>query len=78
MFARLSPCAKTQNVTLTHFLWNKQSQSVLPLLGIFHQIWSFPVSFIFLLNIWGLFDSGQIFEMYVVLPYFPLKNTVVS
>jgi len=26
----------------------------------------------------GFFDSGQILEMYVVLLYFPFKNTVVS
>jgi len=26
----------------------------------------------------GLFDSGQILEMYLVLVYFPFKNTVVS
>jgi len=32
----------------------------------------------FLLKIWGFFDSGQILEMYVVLLYFPFKNTVVS
>ena len=25
----------------------------------------------------GFFDSGQILEMYDVLPYFPFKNTVV-
>jgi len=32
----------------------------------------------FLLKIWGLFDSDQILEMYVVLLYFPFKNTVIS
>ena len=32
----------------------------------------------FLLKIWGLFDAGEILEMYVVLLYFPFKNTTVS
>jgi len=67
-------------VTLTHFFGHKQLQSALPLLGIFNWICGFPVSsgvLGFLLKIWGLFDSGQILEMYVVLLYFPLKNTVV-
>ena len=49
--------------------------------GFFTRIWGFPVSsgvLGFLLKIWGLFDSGQILEMYVALLYFPFKNTVVS
>ena len=32
---------------------------------------------VFIKNL-GFFDSGQILEMYVVLLYFPFKNTVVS
>jgi len=31
-----------------------------------------------LMKIWGLFDFGQILEMYVVLLYFPFKDTGVS
>ena len=46
----------------------------------------FPRSgvFLFYLGFWGycwksgVFNSGQIFEMYAVLLYFPLKNTIIS
>ena len=34
--------------------------------------------FLFLSGVLGFFDSGQILEMYVVLLYFPFKNTVIS
>jgi len=55
---------------------------VLPLLGIFHNIWGFPVSSgvlgFLLKKIWGLFDSGQILEMYVALLYFPFKNNFIG
>jgi len=49
--------------------------------------WFFSLDLFFLCFIWGsevfienlgFFDSGQIFEMYVVILYFPFKNTVVS
>jgi len=43
-------------------------------LGFFCFIWG---SGVFIENL-ELFDSGQILEMYVVLLYFPFKNTVIS
>ena len=42
-------------------------------LGFFCFIWG---SGVFVENL-GCFDSGQILEMYVVLLYFPFKNTAV-
>jgi len=41
-------------------------------LGIFCFMWG---SGILIANL-GFFDSGQIFEMYVVLLYFPFKNWI--
>jgi len=43
-------------------------------LGFFCLIWG---SGVFIENL-GFFDFVQILEMYVILLYFPLKNTVVS
>ena len=82
-FARLSPCAKTQSVTLTHFFVAQTVTSSVATAGDFSLDPGFSCFIVFgvlefLLKIWGLFDSGQILEMYVVLLYFPSKNAVVS
>jgi len=57
------------------------AQPVLPRLFSFHYIWSFSVLsgvLGFLLKIWDFFYSSLNIEMYVVLLYFPFKNTVFS
>jgi len=80
-FARLSPCAKTQFVTLTHFFVAQTVTISVATAGDFSLDLGFSCLtgvLGFLLKIWGLFDSGQILEIYVVLPYFLFKNTVVS
>jgi len=75
MLTRLTPVA-----TLVQWLL-----ALLLLLALFHKIWGFSLLsgvLGFLIKILGLFDSGQILDMYiicsVVLLYFPFKNTVVS
>jgi len=73
-FARVSPCekSKTQSVTLTHFFMAQTVTISVATAG------DFSLDLGFSCFIWGLFDSGQILEMYVVLLHFPFKNTVVS
>jgi len=52
---------------------NTATPVFLPDLGFFCFIWGFGV---FIENLFFLY-SGQMFEMYVVLVYFPFKNTAV-
>jgi len=72
--ARRSPCTKTQSVALTNFFVAQTVTIGVATAGafLFHlEFWDF-------IKNWGLFDPGQILEMYVVLPYFPIRNTVLS
>jgi len=52
-------------------------RSVLSLLVFALDLFFSVLSGVFIENL-GFFDSVQVLEMYVVLHYFPLKNTVVS
>jgi len=80
-FARLSPCTKTQSVTLTLFFVAQTVTTSVTTAGDFSLDLGFSCfiwgSAVFIEN-QGRFDSGQILEMHVVILYFPFKDTVVS
>jgi len=53
------------------------NRPVLPVLFFFTGSGVFLFYGVFIENL-GFFDAGQILEMYVVLLYFPFKDTVIS